>query len=443
MASDTSGETPTDSDAWAPDPVQDGPVSPGGDSAASDAVAPRLRSRTSTAGTAAIDAIMQSMRDQLNPSLGATVALQDALRRSEIQLAPQLASLSRDWMSSGIADSLLAAGASNHGVSAALANIAGLQTDLTRTFAALSMQQTAVDTILAAQIAPRLIETSFFADFAAVGDVVGRLAMSLEPSVRFAGLFASLARYGQVHLEIGALAIDRQLTGSVLGSVGTDAGRRFDRNLDGLPARPIRRRAAVAEFAGDTQSGLVTVAAVTTSELDDDDREELSDHLVGGVLARWEARPSEARHQLLQALKDVDPDLPGWLEAAWDLAEGVTPKASNLMANCTVEVIDRCLRVLSPPDEVLLWLAGQPRRRGMLTDDDKPTRRAKIAFAMRNRAQRDSELAWTQVDALASLLQNIMNTMQGYKHSEAQTVVVMQGWLMSTEGALLQLLVHH
>lgn len=74
--------------------------------------------------------------------------------------------------------------------------------------------------------------------------------------------------------------------------------------------------------------------------------------------------------------------------------------------------------------------------------DGKPTRRAKIMFVMRDRANRDAKLAVAQVDALISLVQEIVNNLQSVKHSEAPSIVIMRSWVLAAEGALAQLFLH-
>jgi hypothetical protein len=45
-------------------------------------------------------------------------------------------------------------------------------------------------------------------------------------------------------------------------------------------------------------------------------------------------------------------------------------------------------------------------------------------FVMRNRADRDTKLAVAQVEALVSLIQDIVSNLQSVKHGEAPSIVI-------------------
>jgi len=68
-------------------------------------------------------------------------------------------------------------------------------------------------------------------------------------------LFDTVSRYSQVQLQLGELAGVKHA--QLLHGLTKASGRRYDSYLAGLPGRPIARRAAVARFAGDAQSGMV------------------------------------------------------------------------------------------------------------------------------------------------------------------------------------------
>jgi hypothetical protein len=121
------------------------------------------------------------------------------------------------------------------------------------------------------------------------------------------------------------------------------------------------------------------------------------------VLEPWESGPSDARAELFAVLSALEPDLPDWLKASWDDIMRDGPKAASKVANCTVECIDRALRAAAPNSEIISWLEGRVFL-GEILHDGRPTRRARVMFAMRGRSKRDTALAAAQVESLVILL---------------------------------------
>jgi hypothetical protein len=270
-------------------------------------------------------------------------------------------------------------------------------------------------------------------------DSIARLVATTNINASVAGLLDTLTRYSQVQTHLGAFAVDVEAPVMLRGYTRL-AGRRYDSYLDSLPPRPIARRATVARFAGEAQTGLV-VAEALTSDIDDDEREDLTERFDLVSIEAWQSGPAAAQQDLFTALSELDPSLPGWLKAAWENIERDGHKAASLIAHSTVECIDRTLRVLAPVDDVSAWIAeqGGPKP-GWVGSNDRPTRRAKVMYAMRNRSKRDVQLANRQVEALVSLVQDLMDDFQSVKHAEATTIVVLRNWVLSTEAALSQLL---
>ena len=270
-------------------------------------------------------------------------------------------------------------------------------------------------------------------------DSIARLMATTSISASMANLLDTVSRYGQVQTHLGAfaVAVDAPL---LLRGYTRLAGLRYDAYLDGLPARPIARRAAVARYGGEAQTSLV-VAEALTSDIDDDEREDLTERFDVVSVEAWQSGPAAAHQDLLDALHELDPSLPGWLKAAWENIERDGQKAASLIAHSTVECIDHTLRVLAPVDDVSAWIAQQGGAKQGWIDKDKPTRRAKVTYAMRNRSKRDIALANRQVEALVSLVQGLMDNFQNVKHAEATTIVVLRSWVMTTEAALSQLLI--
>lgn len=269
-------------------------------------------------------------------------------------------------------------------------------------------------------------------------DSIARLVARID-LVKTSALFDTIGRYSQVQMQLGAFAaVDHT---SLLRGLTRVPGRRNDSYLDGLPGRPITRRAAVARFAGDAQSGMVIAESLTSIGLDDDDREELADEFTTEVLELWQTGPSQAREDLFVELAALEAGLPDFLKAAWEDISRDGPKAASKIAHCAVECIDHTLRAVAAVDDVMAWVAVVGEKPGWLSDG-RPTRRAKVMFAMRNRSNRDARLAVSQVEALVTLVQDVMDNLQSVKHGEAPAIAVMRGWVLATEGALSQLLLH-
>lgn len=190
-------------------------------------------------------------------------------------------------------------------------------------------------------------------------DSITRLAATTNISASMAGLLDSISRYSQVQADLSRFAVDIEAPVMLRGYTAL-AGRRYDSYLDSLPARPIARRAAVARFGGNAQTGLL-VAEALTSDVDDDEREDLTERFAAVSLEAWQRGPADVREDLFTALDELGPDdLAGWLKSAWEDIDRNGYKAASKIANATVECIDRTLRVLSPVDDVLAWMTDQP-----------------------------------------------------------------------------------
>ena len=72
-------------------------------------------------------------------------------------------------------------------------------------------------------------------------------------------------------------------------------------------------------MAGDAQSGLLIAESLTADGLDDDGRQELAETFTAVALEPWQAGPTDARNDLFATLAELDPALPDWLKAAWDV----------------------------------------------------------------------------------------------------------------------------
>ena len=268
-------------------------------------------------------------------------------------------------------------------------------------------------------------------------DSINRFAALEVSRVAGSGLRDTVIRYGLAQASLAEFAL-REDSPLMLGGETVRAGRLYNSYLDSLPARPIARRAAVAQWAGDVQTGLVSAESLTAPNLSVSERDALADNLSVAVLEPWESGPSDARAELFAVLSALEPDLPDWLKASWDDIVRDGPKAASKVANCTVECIDRALRAAAPNSEIISWLEGRAFP-GEMLHDGRPTRRARVMFAMRGRSKRDTALAAAQVESLVILIQKIVDDMQSVKHSDAPSIATMRCWLLAAEAALAQL----
>jgi len=321
---------------------------------------------------------------------------------------------------------------------AELAQVQSLGQQLTAALDAFAPQRAALAAAAVGLSRHQDVFAAQFGQIVSAQDSIARLVARTD-LVKTSALFDTIGRYSQVQMQLGAFAaLDHT---SLLRGVTRVPGRRYDSYLDGLPGRPIARRAAVARFAGDAQSSMVIAECLTSVELDDDDRDELADEFTTEVLELWQTGPSQAREDLFAELAALEAGLPDFLKAAWEDIARDGPKAASKIAHCAVECIDHTLRAVAAVDDVMAWVAVVGEKPGWLSNG-RPTRRAKVMFAMRNRSNRDARLAVSQVEALVTLVQDVMENLQSVKHGEAPAIAVMRGWVLATEGALSQLLLH-
>ena len=138
-------------------------------------------------------------------------------------------------------------------------------------------------------------------------------------------------------------------------------------------------------------------------------------------------------------MAELAPGHEDWIKGAW---EDIVRK----IAECAVEAVDQTLRILAPVEAVMTWMTANGRRGpAWWSDRGTPTRRAKIMYAMRDRAAKDGLLVAAQAECLAVLVQDSMGALQAVKHPGAPvpTMATMRGYVLACESALSQLLLHH
>lgn len=313
---------------------------------------------------------------------------------------------------------------------------AGIKGQLASAIGAFAIQRRSFDALMVGASSRHGLFAAQIGQNTSSQDAISRVVLGasvVEPD----SLFSSLSRYAEVQASLGSFIAADHTT--LLRGLTRVSSRRYDSYLNGLPATPNATRSAVARFGGDVQSGMIIAESLTAADLSSTDRNELAEQYTVEVLEPWQTGPTRAREDLFAQLAMLAPDLPDWLKAAWDDIERDGPKAASKIANCTVECIDRTLRVVADVDSVMAWVASVGAKPGWI-DKGRPTRRAKIMFAMRDRSKRDASLADAQVEALITLVQNVVSDLQSVKHNEAPGVAAMRAMVQAAEAALSQLL---
>jgi hypothetical protein len=137
-------------------------------------------------------------------------------------------------------------------------------------------------------------------------DAIRKMSAQLVAGPAFLALYDTVGRYAQAQGQLAELAI-RHNDVNVLRGYTIAPERLYDSYLDGLPARPIARRARVAQQAGEAQSGLLVAESLTAGGLTVDDRVELVERFTLTVIEpAWETGPARARDELYIVLGTLD-----------------------------------------------------------------------------------------------------------------------------------------
>lgn len=268
--------------------------------------------------------------------------------------------------------------------SADLMNAIGIGRQLTEALDVIAPQRAVLTAALAGFSSHQKLFAAQLIQIMSAQDAISRVVLGAD-LVKSTALFDSLGRYGKVQASLGAFVVAEH--GSMLRGPTRASSRQYDSYLRGLPAKPIARRAAVAGFGGDVQSGMVMVESLTAADLDPNGHEALAEQYTVDVLEPWQTGPARAREDLFTALAVVQPDLPDWLKAAWEDIERDGPKAASKIANCAVECIDQTLRVVADNSDVMAWITEVGQQLGWVDEKGRSTRRAKVMFVMRNRSR--------------------------------------------------------
>jgi hypothetical protein len=263
---------------------------------------------------------------------------------------------------------------------------------------------------------------------------VARLANVQLPDVTPALLGVIAARTDVAAGLSERLAVN--LPGTALSRATAQTARAWQRYT---ALKPTAHRLEMSAAAGSTVGGIIGSDLLLATE--DADAEELAADIDAQVVEPWQNGTIAARADLHAVLGAIDPSIADFLIGGWEDVDRKGAAAASKIAHCVVEAVDHTLRALAPPEAAAAWLR-QEGRTPAKTDFDhngKPTRRGRIAYALRNRPG-DRLLVQNQEAALVGLVAQVQGQAQGIKHAPgAATVTYAQTLLVTAEGLLMQL----
>ena len=233
---------------------------------------------------------------------------------------------------------------------------------------------------------------------------VARLTATPGPLLRSQPLASGAGSYASVQRVLADLARDRSnalLRGRSLRPAAT-----LNSYFDSLGARPWRRRTELAGLVGNATSGLVLGESLT-AELHDDDADLLVSAATTELIEPWQEGFDETRADLFAALEALSPHLANLLRGAWFNIKSNGPAAVASAANCLVEVMDQTLHALVDESLLPAWLSdhGCLGREYVDEKSGRPTRRARLAYALQTRSKRDAQLLQRLGDRLGRFAQ--------------------------------------
>lgn len=244
---------------------------------------------------------------------------------------------------------------------------------------------------------------------------VARLSATPGPLLRSQTLASGAGSYAAVQRVLGDLARERDsalLRGRSLRPAAT-----LNSYFDSLGARPWRRRTELAGLVGNATSGLVLGESLT-AELHDDDADQLVCTATTELVEPWQEAFDETRADLFAALEGLSPHLANLLRGAWFNIKANGPAAAASAANCLVELMDQTLHALVDESLLPAWLSehGCLGREYVDERSGRPTRRARLAYALQTRSKRDAQLLRGLEAGLAASLSPLHSHLESGKH---------------------------
>lgn len=269
---------------------------------------------------------------------------------------------------------------------------------------------------------------------------VARLTAVSGPLLRSSTLAAGVGSYASVQGLLGDLARGRD--DALLRGRSLRPAMALNAYLDSLGTRPWQRRTELAGLVGNATAGLVLGESLT-ADLREDDGELLVSAATTQLIEPWQEGFDDARSDLFVALERLSPHLADLLRGAWFNIETNGPAAASSAANCLVEVLDQTLHALVDESSLPGWLAdnGHVGKEYIDTSSGRPTRHARLAYAMQTRSKRDARLLRGLEAGLAAWLSPLHDRLESTKHGRADIgVQVVRCLAVAVEGFLINLL---
>jgi hypothetical protein len=161
------------------------------------------------------------------------------------------------------------------------------------------------------------------------------------------------------------------------------------------------------------------------------------------LLEPWQEGFDEVRADLFAALEALSPHLANLLRGAWFNLKANGPAAAASAASCLIEVLDQTLHALVDESLLSAWLAnnGHLGREYVDALTGRPTRRARLAYALQTRSKRDAQLLRALESGLAASLSPLHAQLESAKHGRVDIgVQLVRCHAVAVEGFLINLL---
>lgn len=193
----------------------------------------------------------------------------------------------------------------------------------------------------------------------------------------------------------------------------------------------------LASTHGDGVTALVARDALVASN--DKQLAELTAAVEVEVVEPWRAARARAGEELQAMLAAVDPKLAALFRGSWEAVDREGPGYLESGCHLILEGLQRTLTRLAPEQELRDWAAETGQRWHDLSADGRPTRKARIRYAMRNRSG-ERKLVAAEVEAVCASVDELAGRLNAGKHASVGSAAVLRANLVSTEAVLLRLL---
>jgi hypothetical protein len=225
------------------------------------------------------------------------------------------------------------------------------------------------------------------------------------------------ARLRELTMPSPALSELAWISRSLVGLTDWAVLRSPDNGLLGATSgRPVSAwRRVVSEFVDDegelpamvstgrTNLALLGLDLLTSTDADPGVIAEGADWIESDVVEPWRTARQQVTDDLYVVLAGLDRSLPELLNGAWDDIARNGPAATEKVANCAVEAIDRALRFAAPDEAVRAWHSQNGRPDSEWEGRKNPTHRLRVKYLCRD-LPGARDLVVGQVEALGTVV---------------------------------------